>query len=52
MSSLLIQNGTILDPSQSLHRKGDLLIRDGKVAAMGENPGKADRAIDASGRSS
>src|SRR5690349_1994089 len=49
MASLLIQNGTILDPSQKLERKADLLIRDGKVASIGTNLGKADRAIDAAG---
>ena len=48
MASLLIQNGTILDPSQKLERKADLLIRDGKVAGIGANPAKADRTIDAS----
>ena len=49
MASLLIQNGTILDPSQKLERKADLLLRDGKVARIGENLGKADRVIDADG---
>ncbi|HEY1684124.1 MAG TPA: dihydroorotase [Tepidisphaeraceae bacterium] len=48
MSSLLIQYGTILDPSQNLERKTDLLIRDGKIAAIGDNLGKADQLIDAS----
>src|SRR5262245_12531639 len=36
MSSLLICNGTIIDPSQSLDTQNDLLIRDGKVEAIGE----------------
>ncbi len=49
MASLLIQNGTILDPSQRMQRKDDLLIRDGKIAAIGQNLGKADRTIDAAG---
>jgi dihydroorotase len=49
MASLLIQSGTILDPSQKLERKADLLIRDGKVASIGTNLGKADRVIDANG---
>ena len=35
-SGLLIRNGTIIDPSQSLEAKQDLLIRDGKVAAIGD----------------
>ncbi len=35
MTSLLIRNGTIIDPSQSLEANHDLLIRDGKVEAIG-----------------
>jgi dihydroorotase len=49
MPSLLIQNGTILDPASNTERRADLLLRDGKVAAIGENLGKADRVIDAAG---
>jgi dihydroorotase len=48
MASILIQNGTILDPAQKLQRKADILLRDGKVAAIGTNLGKADEVIDAS----
>jgi len=48
MSSLLIQNGMLLDPSQQLNRKGDLMIRNGRIAAAGTNLGKADQVIDAS----
>jgi dihydroorotase len=47
MASLLIQNGTILDPSQKLQRKGDLFIRDGKVASP--DGSRADNTIDATG---
>jgi dihydroorotase len=50
MTSLLIQNGTILDPAHGRERKADLLLRDGKVTAVGSNLGKADRVIDASGK--
>src|SRR5574341_2082146 len=32
---LLIKNGTIIDPSQSLESRQDLLIRDGRVEAIG-----------------
>src|SRR5688500_1874126 len=46
MASLLIKNGTILDPSRNLERRGDLFIKDGKIAAGGAS---ADRVIDASG---
>ncbi len=35
MASLLIRGGRIVDPSQSLDRVDDLLIRDGRVAAIG-----------------
>lgn len=35
MTSLLIRNGTIIDPSQSLEGKNNLLIQDGKIAAIG-----------------
>src|SRR5256714_2476349 len=47
MASILIQHGTILDPSQKLQRKADLLIRDGKIAPL--DGVHADRVIDASG---
>src|SRR5882724_7321880 len=47
MSTLLIQHGTILDPSQKLQRKADLLIRDGKIVAP--DGSRADCVIDASG---
>lgn len=46
----LITNGTVLDPSQNINRKVDVLLRDGKVAAIGENLGKADKVIDATGK--
>jgi dihydroorotase len=49
MASILIQNGTVLDPSQEMQKRGDVLIRDGLVAGVGENLGKADRVIDAGG---
>src|SRR3954462_14444975 len=47
MPSILIQNGTILDPSRKLQKKGDLLIVDGKIFNGGSL--KADETIDASG---
>ncbi|HVT87987.1 MAG TPA: dihydroorotase [Tepidisphaeraceae bacterium] len=48
MSSLLIQHGTIIDPSQKIQRKADLFIRDGRIATASAGA-KADRVIDASG---
>ena len=49
MPSLLIQNGTILDPARGKELRGDALIRDGKIARVGTNLGRADRVVDASG---
>src|SRR5215216_5328198 len=49
MPSILIQNGTVLDPSQVFERRVDILIKDGKIAAVGKNLGKADRVVDAAG---
>jgi len=34
---LLIKNGTVIDPSHSLEKKRDLLIRDGRVEALDES---------------
>ena len=50
MPSLLITNGTIYDPAAALPRDADLLIRDGKIAAIGTNLGDADQTIDARGK--
>jgi dihydroorotase len=49
MSSILIQHGTILDPSRNLEHRADLLIRDGEIHSIGSNLGKADQTIDATG---
>ena len=53
MASILIQGGTILDPSQKLQRRADLIIRDGKIASIvAPNAGsasRADKVIDATG---
>jgi dihydroorotase len=43
MTALLLRNGTIIDPSQSLETKSDLLIQGGKIAAIGADL-KADDA--------
>jgi dihydroorotase len=52
-TSLLIQGGRIVDPSQNLDAPGDLLIENGRIAAI-DGPGKipaarAGRVIDARG---
>ena len=52
MASILIHGGTVIDPSQKLQRRGDLLIRDGKIASVGAahaGASSADRTIDATG---
>lgn len=53
MSSILIQNGTLLDPSRVFEQRKDLLIRDGKIAEIvaptARSGIKADRVIDATG---
>src|SRR5688500_12419640 len=49
MPSLLITDGTILNPPAAFPREMDLLIRDGRIAAVGKNLGPADEAIDAAG---
>src|SRR3954468_17628646 len=47
MATLLIQNGTLLDPSQKLQRRGDLFIRDGRIAPPSN--ANANNVIDAKG---
>lgn len=50
MNSILIKDGTLLtmDDTDSIVR-GDLLIRDGRIASIGETGANADVIIDASG---
>ena len=50
MPSLLIRNGTIIDPTQQLEASRDLLIRDGRVAAIYERVNEKDAEVfDAAG---
>src|ERR1700690_1700722 len=49
MATLLIQHGTIIDPATQTQESADLLIRDGKIAAIGEKLGRADQTFDATG---
>jgi dihydroorotase len=49
MASILIRNGTLIDPSQNLERRVDLYVEGGKIAKVGQNLPKADREIDAEG---
>ena len=50
MPSMLIKNGTVIDPSQGFERQLDVLLENGKIARLGKNLPKADQALDASGR--
>ena len=50
MYDLLIRNGWIIDGGGGEPFAADLAVRDGKIAAIGENLGGADRVIDARGR--
>src|SRR5438270_2758481 len=50
MQSILIQNGTVLDPSRVFEHRADVLIRDGKIASVGSDLGPADQVIDARGK--
>jgi dihydroorotase len=48
--SLLIRGGRVIDPSQEIDEKMDVLIVGGKIAGLGrEAAGSADEVIDASG---
>ncbi len=49
---LLIKNGTLVDPAQSIHAKRDLAFANGVVAAVGEDLSKSDarEVLDASDR--
>jgi dihydroorotase len=50
MSSLLIRNGRVIDPSQSLDRVTSLLIENGRIAAYDAQPAGREQVIDASGK--
>lgn len=49
---LLLRGGRIVDPSQALDRVGDVLLVEGRVAALGDAPGAPEgaRVIEAGGR--
>ena len=50
MPTLLIRNGRVINPSQSMDRVTDLLVRDGRVAATAAPGNGADLVIDAAGK--
>ncbi len=47
---LKIVGGDIVDGTGADRRRGDVGIKDGKVVALGQAPGKAERTIDAGGQ--
>jgi dihydroorotase len=50
MSNILIQNGRLIDPSQSIDRTMSLRIEGGKIVAYDVPPADGDQVIDASGK--
>lgn len=50
MSTTLITNGRVLDPSQGIDRVTNLLLRDGKVAGFDVAANGQDKIIDAAGK--
>jgi len=47
---LLITNGTIVDGKGGARFKGDLAVKDGRIAALGKTEGTAATTIDATGK--
>ena len=47
---ILIKNGRVIDPANSLDEKCDVLIADGQIAQVGRIDKKVDTQIDASGK--
>jgi N-acyl-D-aspartate/D-glutamate deacylase len=47
---LMIRGGTLVDGTGAPARRGDLGIREGRIAAIGDVPGTADRVLEADGR--
>ncbi len=50
MTRLVITNGRVIDPSQSMDRVTNLLIVDEKIAGYDVSPGGQDEVIDAAGK--
>lgn len=50
MTSLLIKNGRVIDPSQRMDRFTNLLVRDGKIAGYDVPPNGQDIVVDAAGK--
>lgn len=50
MPTLLLKSGRIIDPAQRIDRTANLLIRDGRIAAIVDDIPPADRVIDVAGK--
>ncbi|MBM4037851.1 MAG: dihydroorotase [Planctomycetes bacterium] len=48
MAHLLIKGGRVIDPAQGIDKRADVLVEDGRIAAVGRVAAKA-KAIDAAG---
>ena len=48
---IVIRNGTLVDGSGAAPVSADLAIRDGRIAGIGDVPGKGKQEIDARDRS-
>ncbi len=48
---ILIRGGRVIDPAEREEKRGDVILKDGKIHAIGifEDPGEYERVIDASG---
>jgi len=49
MIDVLIKGGRVIDPANGIDEISDVLIEDGRIAAIGTNAGKAKTTIDAKG---
>lgn len=49
MTTLLIKGGRVIDPANGLDEISNVLIEDGRIAAIGKTTGKAKKTIDAKG---
>jgi dihydroorotase len=47
--SILLSGGRVIDPSQQLDAEADILLRDGRVAEIGQISGDAEEVIDVRG---
>ena len=47
--TLLIKGGRVVDPAQGIDRVDDVLVRDGRIVAIGPSGLRADEVIDAAG---